>query len=153
MTIGKRTSSPAILARHLPARQQGVVLFVALIVLVQWMRHDERQARRLDRHLGTTVGLAALVLLVLAGCGGNNGMPDSVTEQGQHTADIWNPATGAWTRGAAAQQARLYHSNAVLMPDASVLVMGGGAPGPQNNTNVEVYYPPYLFAAGSPRPT
>jgi YVTN family beta-propeller protein len=62
-----------------------------------------------------------------------------------YTADIWNPATGTWTRGATAQRARLYHSNAVLMPDASVLVMGGGAPGPQNNTNIEVYYPPYLY--------
>ena len=65
----------------------------------------------------------------------------------QYSADIWNPATGQWTRGASAQRARLYHSNAVLMPDASVLVMGGGAPGPQNNTNVEVYYPPYLYNA------
>ncbi len=65
----------------------------------------------------------------------------------QYSADIWNPATGTWTRGASAQRARLYHSNAVLMPDASVLVMGGGAPGPQNNTNVEVYYPPYLYNA------
>ncbi len=33
------------------------------------------------------------------------------------------------------------------MPDASVLVAGGGAPGPQNNTNFEVYYPPYLYDA------
>lgn len=67
-----------------------------------------------------------------------------------YTADIWNPATGQWTRGASAQRARLYHSNTVLMPDASVLVLGGGAPGPENNTNVEVYYPPYLYnAAGA----
>ncbi len=65
-----------------------------------------------------------------------------------YTADIWNPATGQWTRGASAQRARLYHSNTVLMPDASVLVLGGGAPGPENNTNVEVYYPPYLYASG-----
>ena len=33
------------------------------------------------------------------------------------------------------------------MPDASVLVAGGGAPGPQNNTNMEIYYPPYLYNA------
>ncbi|HZI77942.1 MAG TPA: galactose oxidase-like domain-containing protein, partial [Vicinamibacterales bacterium] len=65
----------------------------------------------------------------------------------QYTADVWNPATGQWTRGASALRARLYHSNAVLLPDASVLVLGGGAPGPQNNTNVEVYYPAYLYNA------
>ncbi len=66
-----------------------------------------------------------------------------------YSADIWNPATGQWTVGAIASRARLYHSNTVLMPDASVLMLGGGAPGPQNNTNVEVYYPPYLYASGS----
>ena len=64
------------------------------------------------------------------------------------TAEIWNPDTGGWTVGASAVQARLYHSTAVLMPDATVLVAGGGAPGPQNNLNVELYYPPYLFNAG-----
>jgi YVTN family beta-propeller protein len=62
-------------------------------------------------------------------------------------AEIWNPETGTWTIGASGVQTRLYHSGAVLLPDASVLVVGGGAPGPQNNTNVELYYPPYLFTA------
>ena len=65
-----------------------------------------------------------------------------------YSAEIWNPATGQWTRGANQARSRLYHSTAILMPDASVLVLGGGAPGPENNTNVEVYYPPYLYAAG-----
>ena len=45
-------------------------------------------------------------------------------------------------------RARLYHSTAVLLPDASVLVAGGGAPGPQINTNIEIYYPSYLYSAG-----
>ena len=65
-----------------------------------------------------------------------------------NSAEIWNPDTGGWTVGASGVQARLYHSTAVLMPDATVLVAGGGAPGPQNNLNVELYYPPYLFNAG-----
>ena len=70
-------------------------------------------------------------------------------------AEIWNPQTGQWTQGAVGARARLYHSNALLLPDASVLVSGGGAPGPQVNTNAEIYYPPYLFSAGgqrAPRP-
>ena len=67
-----------------------------------------------------------------------------------YSAEIWNPATGVWTRGANEVKSRLYHSAAILMPDASVLVLGGGAPGPEVNTNVEVYYPPYLYnSAGS----
>lgn len=68
-----------------------------------------------------------------------------------YSADIWDPATGQWTIGASAVRARLYHSTAVLMPDASVLVGGGGAPGPQTNLNVEFYYPPYLFDANGER--
>ena len=63
-------------------------------------------------------------------------------------AEIWNPDTGTWTLGAQGTQARLYHSSAILLPDATVLVMGGGAPGPQRNLNVELYFPPYLFADG-----
>ena len=62
-----------------------------------------------------------------------------------YSAEIWNPSTGQWVRGAEGDRARLYHATALLLPDASVLVAGGGAIGPQTNTNVEVYYPPYLY--------
>ena len=75
-----------------------------------------------------------------------------------YTTQIWDPATGRWTTGASAARARLYHGNAILLPDATVLTGGGGAPGPVSNLNAEVYYPPYLFNAdgsGTPaaRPT
>lgn len=62
-----------------------------------------------------------------------------------NTAEIWDPATGQWTQGAAGRNARLYHSTALLLPDATVLVAGGGAPGPLVNLNAEIYKPPYLF--------
>ena len=64
-----------------------------------------------------------------------------------YNAEIWNPTTGQWLVGPPQARARLYHSTAVLLPDASVLVAGGGAPGPQINTNMEIYYPPYLYNA------
>ena len=72
-------------------------------------------------------------------------------------AEIWNPQTGTWVVGASAQKARLYHGNALLLPDATVLYFGGGADSPTNlvgNLNAEIYYPPYLFSAGAeaPRP-
>lgn len=66
-------------------------------------------------------------------------------------AEIWDPTTGQWTRGASGQLARLYHSISLLLPDGSVLVGGGGAPGPLNNRNAEIYYPPYLFDATGAR--
>ena len=64
-----------------------------------------------------------------------------------YRAEIWDPNTGQWTRGANASIARLYHSMALLLPDASVLVGGGGNPGPVFNDNVEIFYPPYLYDA------
>lgn len=72
-----------------------------------------------------------------------------------NTVEIWNPQTGAWTQGATGVQARLYHSISLLLPDGTVVVGGGGAPGPQRNLNVEIYYPPYLFRPDgqlAPRP-
>jgi hypothetical protein len=62
-----------------------------------------------------------------------------------NTAEIWDPETGNWTRGAVGTNARLYHSGALLLPDARVLVDGGGAPGPLVNLNAEIFTPPYLF--------
>jgi YVTN family beta-propeller protein len=72
-----------------------------------------------------------------------------------NSAEIWDPATGTWHVGTSGVPARLYHSSALLLPDATVLIAGGGAPGPQVNTNAEIYSPPYLFddsGALAPRP-
>jgi hypothetical protein len=75
-----------------------------------------------------------------------------------YAAELWNPATGQWALGASAAKPRLYHSNALLLPDATVLTGGGGAPGPVNELNAEIYYPSYLYrrdGSGQPatRPT
>jgi YVTN family beta-propeller protein len=75
---------------------------------------------------------------------GNNGGADAVYE-----AELWNPVTGTWATGARAAQIRVYHSAAILLPNGTVLSTGGGAPGPVNNLNAEIYYPPYLFRAAS----
>jgi hypothetical protein len=63
-------------------------------------------------------------------------------------AEIWDPATGEWRQGASGSRPRLYHSFALLLPDASVLVGGGGASeeAPLNNLHAEIYYPPYLYS-------
>jgi hypothetical protein len=69
---------------------------------------------------------------------------------------LWDPATGAWTMAAAGAKLRLYHSSALLLADATVLVGGGGAPGPTTNLDGEIYTPPYLFRSDgtlAPRPS
>jgi hypothetical protein len=81
---------------------------------------------------------------------------DDLTLTGAHLeSELWDPTTGQWATGAAAALPRLYHSNAILLPDATVLTGGGGLPGPLTNANVEVYYPPYLYrrdGSGQPAP-
>jgi hypothetical protein len=64
-------------------------------------------------------------------------------------AEIWNPATGTWTAAATAQRTRTYHSTALLMPSGAVFTGGGGVPGPEDNLNAEMYYPPSLFTRGA----
>ncbi|MGB7301036.1 MAG: galactose oxidase-like domain-containing protein [Burkholderiaceae bacterium] len=77
---------------------------------------------------------------------GGSSVANSLTGQ-NNFAEIWDPDTGTWTIGSEGTHARLYHSTSLLLPDATVLVAGGGAPGPLTNTNAEIYYPPYLFTA------
>lgn len=73
------------------------------------------------------------------------------------TPEIYDPATKTWTELASNETPRMYHSVALLMPDARVWVGGGGACGDcgghqeVNHPDAHVYSPPYLFAG--PRPT
>ena len=72
-------------------------------------------------------------------------------------AEAWSPATDAWTLWNGQDQARPYHSVAVLMTDGRVISAGGGlngescanpeAPGECGNDhwNAEIFSPPYLF--------
>jgi hypothetical protein len=70
------------------------------------------------------------------------------------TAELWSPVTETWTTLASMQRPRLYHSNALLLPDARVLVLGGGrvqdADVPTDQKSSEIYSPPYLFKGARP---
>ena len=72
-----------------------------------------------------------------------------------YQSELYNRLTGTWTLGATAAIPRLYHNSSLLLPDGSVLTAGGGAPGPVNELNAEIYYPPYLYlkdGSGNPAP-
>lgn len=90
--------------------------------------------------------------------GGTSADDNVLDDRAHYISETWDPATGQWTETAAASLARLYHSNAILLPDATVLTGGGGLPGPLTNNNGEIYYPPYLYKKDgsglpAPRPT
>ncbi|MBI3528513.1 MAG: DUF1929 domain-containing protein, partial [Betaproteobacteria bacterium] len=70
------------------------------------------------------------------------------------SAELWSPATETWTTLPSMQKPRLYHSTALLLPDARVLVMGGGrfngVNEPTDQLSSEFYSPPYLFKGARP---
>ena len=72
----------------------------------------------------------------------------------QLTPELWNPASGQFTKMAPMLVPRVYHSFAVLLPDATVLSGGGGLCGTgcaTNHFNAQIFSPPYLFTAtGAP---
>lgn len=61
--------------------------------------------------------------------------------------EIWDPTTEQWTTVAAMDEARMYHSTAVLLPDGRVLTGGGEGAG---RLHAQIYSPPYLFRGARP---
>jgi hypothetical protein len=93
-----------------------------------------------DRKWGTLTILANGHILATGGSGVLNELSNIAFES-----EIYRLGANVWLPGASAQIPRLYHSASLLLPDGSVLTAGGGAPGPQNNLNAEIYYPPYFY--------
>lgn len=76
----------------------------------------------------------------------NNEAPDTPGK----TADLYDPVTDSFTSAGTASYARLYHSAALLLPDATVMSMGSN---PANRGSyqpaIEIYRPAYLFDANN----
>jgi hypothetical protein len=67
--------------------------------------------------------------------------------------EIWNPNTETWSPAAPIAAARNYHSTAILMPNATVLLAGGGHPTGLDDPgeySAQIYSPPYLFDGARP---
>ena len=69
-------------------------------------------------------------------------------------AELLSPVTETWATMASMQKPRLYHSTALLLPDARVRVAGGGrfnaVNEPTDQLSSEIYSPPYLFKGTRP---
>jgi hypothetical protein len=83
--------------------------------------------------------------------GGTNatGFNSAPTSSAVLAAELWDPANpGAWTVLSSMSHYRLYHSTALLLPDARVLSVGSGQPaatGLTDDYTAEIFSPPYLF--------
>jgi len=65
--------------------------------------------------------------------------------------DLYDPATNTFSSAGMNAFPRLYHSNALLLPDATVAVVGGNPTEGDYEPHIEVYSPAYLFNADGSR--
>jgi hypothetical protein len=104
------------------------------------------------RHLNATMLPTGEVLVT----GGTSGTSFNETSLGVRVAEIWNPATGAWTQLASNAVNRGYHATSLLLPDGRVLHTGSGDALDENakpypdEKNGELFSPPYLFKGTRP---
>jgi hypothetical protein len=86
--------------------------------------------------------------------GGSRNNEDALTAS--RNADLYNPATNTFSPAGANLHPRLYHSASLLLPDATVLLIGGNPQRGNYERRLEIYSPAYLFdSTGGPafRPT
>ncbi|HEY3045158.1 MAG TPA: galactose oxidase-like domain-containing protein [Vicinamibacterales bacterium] len=62
-------------------------------------------------------------------------------------ADLYDPDTNTFRSAGANAYPRLYHSGSVLLPDATVLLVGGNPMRGSYEQHMEIYSPSYLFNA------
>jgi Domain of unknown function (DUF1929) len=77
--------------------------------------------------------------------GGTNGAGFNNAAGAQLSTELWNPTTGVFKTLKPAVTPRLYHSLALLLPDARVLSAGGDGSDAPSYPNAEIFTPPYLL--------
>ena len=75
--------------------------------------------------------------------GGSRNDEDALTAS--LNADLYDPDTNTFSPAGANAFPRLYHSNSLLLPDATVLLMGGNPQRGSYERRLEIYSPAYLF--------
>ncbi len=123
----------------------------------QWSQAASMSVAR--RHLNTTILPDGKVLAT----GGTSGSGFNDACHPVYSAEVWDPVANTWTTMASMTYPRIYHSAAVLLPDARVLVGGttetastDDCKAHENVYQTEIFSPPYLFnsdGSAASRPT
>jgi hypothetical protein len=96
------------------------------------------------RHMLATTLADGKVLVTHGTSGLSNDLANVV-----HYPELWDPGTESWSTMAREPVVRVYHSTALLLPDARVLSSGSGEGGGVSYANsqfsAQVFTPPYLF--------
>jgi len=84
--------------------------------------------------------------------GGESDKNGGIIANAVYAAEMWSPQSQTWTTMASMHTPREYHSTALLLPDARIVVSGMGADFGQvpDQTTAEFYSPPYLFKGARP---
>jgi hypothetical protein len=72
--------------------------------------------------------------------------PDAILEP-----EILYPNANKWMPVADMKVDRLYHSNAILLPDGQVMTAGSNPQRLENELRIEIFQPPYLFKGKRPK--
>jgi hypothetical protein len=117
----------------------------------QWLQTSSMAFKR-DYH---NLTILADGNVLVTGGGQTTGATDASTAV--LTPELWSPVTETWVPMANMQIPRLYHSEALLLPDGRVLVSGGGRNSglgvgnlAVDRLNAEIFSPPYLFKGVPP---
>jgi Domain of unknown function (DUF1929) len=62
-------------------------------------------------------------------------------------AQLYDPESNTFSSASTMEFPRLYHSNTLLLPDATVAALGGNPERKTYQPEIEIYSPPYLFKA------
>ena len=80
--------------------------------------------------------------------------PNSLADSPVLQPEIWNPTNNTWTAVASHARPRGYHNTSLLLPDGRILLAGSGrlqGSAMINETNAEIYSPPYCTRARGQR--
>lgn len=85
--------------------------------------------------------------VLVSGGAGNDDDPDTAVKEAQ----LYDPVSNTFSSASSMEFPRLYHSNTLLLPDATVVALGGNPKQKSYQHEIEIYSPPYLFKAdGTP---